>query len=157
MPRPVPRCCVNGIHDHVVLRAFFGKVFDVVINDSVGPDIANQISVRCTANARHLGPKVLGNLHASRTNRSGRPVDQDPFTCTQFPFVDQEIICGRGPERDGCCLLKGQVFWFADDHTVRWHRDVFRMRAKSCAWKTDDGIPGLESGHICTDSFDYPG
>src|SRR6516165_10858665 len=85
----------------------------------IGTDRFDQLEVRGTAYAGHLGAERLGDLHGERADATGRAVDQYPLPRLQVRLVAHGLQRGEAGDGDGGSLLEGQPGGLG--------REVFRL------------------------------
>jgi hypothetical protein len=118
----------------------------------IGTERTHQLGLARAADARHLGPVRLCDLHRERADASPGTDDQNPLTRLHFPLVADSLQSRIARDSNGRRLLEAQPRRFGRQ-PVSVRKSVFGERAAAGA---EHLITRLEAGHVRADRLHDP-
>ena len=92
-----------------------------------------------------MGPNMFGDLHTGAPRCARSAIDQNGFSRTQLPLVNQEVVGRRATKRDGSSNLMAQVCRLMAQLSICSHLDVYGMCIKISTGKTNHGVTQFEA------------
>ena len=150
---PAERLLADRVEDRVIDLAVPREVFLRVIEDLVGAERAHELEILRVRDRRHVGARGLGQLHAGRSDRAGRAVDDDALTGAEVGLLQARDRDAR-PVGERRRLLEAQPCGLVRESTLLADADVLGVRAPA---EPEDLVSDCELGHGCADRLDDAG
>ncbi len=100
-PRPRLRLAADQVVDEVDVPGLVLEAFVLVIDDGVGPELADEFDVGGAGGGDDPRPGVAGELDGEVPDPAGGPVDQDGLARAEPAVGEQPLPCGQRGERHG--------------------------------------------------------
>src|SRR5205814_10299239 len=104
----------NAVENQVITLPTLGEILLRVINDLICAERSDDVDIPRTADAGHICPERLGDLHSERAHASRRPVNQDFLPRLKLSLVTKTLQRGVGRHGNSSRLLRCYVVWLHD-------------------------------------------
>src|SRR5919197_883636 len=152
-PQVGERAVARDVKDYVVRVAAVYKVLAGVVDHMIGTDRAHDVDLARAADAGHLCPACLCDLHCERADPASRTDDQHPLPGLNFAVVADRLQGGIARNRDGRGLFEAEVRWLGRE-AICARGGVF---GKGTTAGAKDVVARPKQTHVPADRLDASG